>query len=219
MAMINTSLDQIIQCKDITDERLSMQAKSAAAGRSGHRITVSNLNPDDLKVKELEDMFSDFGKILSLKVIKKESERSKKQVDGDDGEQTETAAAASTAVVKIRYNKDAEVDAAVDCWNGVYVGKSLMKVERAPSKSRRQMAEGDVAGGAAQEDEKEEDGRSSLNSSFSELSSIGQQQFGRHESKVRRPRQGNYSKKRWGGSKVTKEDLDKELDDYMNARK
>jgi len=148
MAMINTTLDEIIHSRDLIGERLSMQSGASGSGGGGHRITVSNLHPRDLKMDELEDMFSDFGKILSLKVVKKRT--------GDDGGLPVDTK--EEAVVRIKYGSELEAEAAAECWNQVYMGGSLMKV----AKSKPRPPPSTTAAEATS---------ASLNSSFSDLSS------------------------------------------------
>ena len=50
----------------ISEEKLKMSSKTSV---STFKVSVENLRQEDLDVKELTEMFSDFGKILSFKVI------------------------------------------------------------------------------------------------------------------------------------------------------
>ena len=72
MALVNASLDDIVEARqhDLSYvEKLKMSQKSNS---SSYKVSVSNLKPKDLNVDELTQMFADFGKVLSLKVVTKE---------------------------------------------------------------------------------------------------------------------------------------------------
>merc|ERR1712029_870842 len=73
MALVNASLDDIVEARhrDLSHaEKLKMS--SSQKPPSSYKVSVSNLKHQDLGVKELTQMFADFGKVLSLKVVTKE---------------------------------------------------------------------------------------------------------------------------------------------------
>ena len=69
MALIDATLDDIVKARR-HDVLLEKQKMSSSA--SSYKVAVGNLNRQDLNVSELNEMFSDFGKILSLKVVAKD---------------------------------------------------------------------------------------------------------------------------------------------------
>lgn len=109
MALVNASLDDIVEARhrDLSHvEKLKMS--SSQKPPSSYKVSVSNLKPQDLDVKELTQMFADFGKVLSLKVVTKEGK------DEPD--------------VSIRFKSKEEAKAAAECWNQVCVGNSVLNV-------------------------------------------------------------------------------------------
>ena len=157
MAMINAGLGTIIKSKGVAKtQKDTGKSPQSLMHENQSKIIVSNLDPKDVNVQELTDMFNDFGRVLSLKVAKDESNAKK-------------------SIVKIKYDEDADAGQAVECWNNVYLGKSVMKVAcSTEDEDRRSVA-----------------------------------------SEIQSPRRARRKPRR----KMTKEDLDRELDEYMTARR
>jgi len=191
MALIDATLDDIIasQRNPCHQEKLKMSSKTSV---STFKVRVENLRQEDLDVKELTEMFSDFGKILSFKVISNNNASNK----------------ANDTNVSIRYRSESEAEAAAECWDKVQVGQSTLKVNVV--KNKKPNVSSDVT----------------LDTTLNESFGHSESSFSQPISHVRTqsPQAGKFhrpSQRKWnkGKSRVTKESLDQELEDYMSQKK
>merc|ERR1712029_257517 len=186
MALVNASLDDIVEARhrDLSHaEKLKMS--SSQKPPSSYKVSVSNLKHQDLDVKELTQMFADFGKVLSLKVVTKEGK------DEPD--------------VSIRFKSKEEAKAAAECWNQVCVGDSVLNVSVVSS--------GGGGGGIKGDHENLSDQSftcSETSAAPHHKALAGSALFGTGR-----------NKKKWkrGRAQVSKQQLDDELEQYMNQRK
>jgi len=191
MALIDATLDYIIasQRKPSHQEKLKMSSKASVGT---FKVRVENLRQDYLDVKELTEMFSDFGKILSFKVITNNNASDR----------------ANDTNVSIRYRSECEAEAAAECWDKVQVGCSTLKVNVVKNKKPYVSSDATLD--------------TTLNESFGHSESSFSQRIS--HTNTQSPKAGKFhrsSQRKWnkGPSRVTKESLDQELEDYMSQKK